>query len=73
MVSFPIHEEPNVFSDLDPNQQVLSIREPTLGKEHPDVAKTLESYIALLRRVYRESEADELETRALAIRAKQKM
>ena len=51
-------------------QRALSIREQKLGIAPPDVANTLESYAALLRKADQESEAAKLETRARAIRAK---
>lgn len=42
----------------------------SLDAGHPDVAKVLDSYAALLRETGRADEALELETRAQAIRAK---
>jgi hypothetical protein len=44
--------------------------ETALGPEHPDVATSLENYAALLRETEREDEAEEMEARAHAIRAK---
>ena len=46
------------------------IFEKALGPEHPDVARCLENYAALLRTMGRSQEAAPLEGRALAIRAK---
>ncbi len=40
------------------------------GPEHPDVAQSLENYAALLRETARAEEAERMETRAKAIRAK---
>jgi hypothetical protein len=41
-----------------------------VGAEHPNVADSLESYAALLRKTGRDIEAVKLEARAKAIRAK---
>jgi hypothetical protein len=41
-----------------------------LGPDHPNVATGLEHYAALLRKTQRETEAEKLEARAKAIRAK---
>ena len=46
------------------------IREKALGPEHPRVTTSLENYAALLRKTGRGEEADTLEARAQAIRAK---
>lgn len=51
-------------------QRALEIREKALGPEHPDVAASLENYADLLRKTNREAQAEELEVRAEAIRAK---
>jgi hypothetical protein len=48
----------------------LAILEKALGPEHPAVAKSLENYAALLRKTHREAEAEPMEARAKAIRAK---
>jgi tetratricopeptide (TPR) repeat protein len=48
----------------------LSIAEKKLGAENPDVLSFLESYAKLLRKMNREAEAVELESRAKEIRAK---
>ena len=42
----------------------------SLGPEHPNVAASLERYAELLRKTERNAEADRLEKRAKAIRAK---
>ncbi len=47
----------------------LPIAEKALGSEHPNVAQVLENYAALLRKMRREDEAEEMEVRAKAIRA----
>ena len=49
----------------------LGTREKALGPEHPDVAQSLQSYAALLRKTNRATEASGMEARAQAIRAKQ--
>ncbi len=46
------------------------IREKAIGPEHPDVATSLENYAALLRQTARADEAESMEVRAKAIRAK---
>jgi hypothetical protein len=51
-------------------QGALALLEMDLGPEHLNVAKVLENYIALLRKMNRDAEAEELEARAQAIRAK---
>ena len=51
-------------------KRALAISERTLGPEHPDVATSLENYGALLRKTGRRAEADKIESRATAIRAK---
>ena len=50
----------------------LRPRPPAMGQgpEHPDVATTLENYAALLRQTARADEAERMEARAKAIRAK---
>jgi len=44
--------------------------EHALGPEHPHVAASLENYVALLRETARADEAERMEARAKAIRAK---
>ncbi len=51
-------------------QRALAIREKALGPEHPAVATVLENYAALLHKLNRDAEADKMEARAQAIRAK---
>ena len=51
-------------------QRSLAIREKTLGPEHPSVALSLKNYADLLRETGRSEEAQEMEARAQAIRAK---
>ncbi len=46
------------------------IVEKALGPEHPQVARVLENYAALLHKLDRDAEADKMEARAKAIRAK---
>jgi tetratricopeptide (TPR) repeat protein len=50
--------------------RALAIREKALGPDHPAVATSLENYAALLRAIQRDTEAEKLEARAQAIRAK---
>ena len=52
--------------------RALAVREKHLGPDHPDVAKNLEDYASALRKVGRVAEAEGLERRAGAIRAKPK-
>lgn len=60
------------YSKAEPlYKRSLAILEKTLGAEHPDVATCLENYGALLRQMRRTAEAETLEARARAIRAKQ--
>ncbi len=58
-------------------RRLLSLQEKTLGPEHPKVAATLynlaqslENQATLLRKTARDAEAEEVETRAKAIRAR---
>ncbi len=48
----------------------LGTFERALGPEHPHVAQSLENYAALLRQTARADEAERMEARAKAIRAK---
>ncbi len=48
----------------------LAIWEEALGPEHPNVATSLENYAALLRATGHTAEADKMEARAKAIRAR---
>ena len=51
-------------------QRSLAIAGKALGPDHPDVAATLENYADLLRKTGRDAEAENMEARAKAIRAK---
>lgn len=50
-------------------QQALGLMEHAVGQGHPAQAEVLENYAALLRRTRRQSQAEEMEHRAEAIRA----
>ena len=52
------------------HRRALAIRETALGPKHPDVAESLENYAVRLRDTGRSAEAEEMEARAKAIRAK---
>ncbi len=54
----------------DRHWRVQAIWEKALRPEHPDVATSLESYAALLRKTECSGEATMMELRAKAIRAK---
>ncbi len=59
------------YAEAEPlYQRPLAIFEKALGPEHPHVAMTLENYAALLRQTARANEAERMEARAKAIRAK---
>ncbi len=59
------------YADAEPfYQRALAIWEKALGPKHPHVATTLENYAALLRQTARADEAERMEARAEAIRAK---
>ena len=51
-------------------RRAIAIDEKALGPEHPHVAIGLENYADLLRKMNRDAEAEKLEARAQAIRAK---
>ncbi len=51
-------------------QRSLAIWEKAVGPEHPHVAASLENCAALLRQTARADEAERMEARAKAIRAK---
>ena len=58
------------YAEAEPHyQRALAISEKALGPEHPNVARILENYADLLRKLDRNAEAEELEERARAIRA----
>jgi tetratricopeptide (TPR) repeat protein len=50
-------------------KKALEVRETELGKDNPDLAKSLEFYAGILKRIDHKTEAAELETRARAIRS----
>ncbi len=59
------------YAEAEPlYQRSLAIVEKALGPEHPDLATSLENYAALLRETARADEAERMEARAKAIRAK---
>ncbi len=59
------------YAEAEPlYQRSLAIREKALGPEHPDVATSLENYAALLRQTARADQAERMEARAKAMRAK---
>jgi tetratricopeptide (TPR) repeat protein len=59
------------YTEAEPlYQRALAIVEKALGPEHSDVATVLENYAALLHKLNRDAEADKMEARAQAIRAK---
>jgi hypothetical protein len=51
-------------------RRVLAIRQKGLGRDHPDVAQTLENLAVVLHALDRNLEADDCEVRAKAIRAR---
>ncbi len=66
-----LHRDQGRYAEAEPlYQRSLAIWEKALGPEHPDVARTLENYAALLRLTARADEAERMEARAKAIRAK---
>ncbi len=59
------------YAEAEPlYQRALATVEKALGPEHPHVATSLENYAALLRQTARADEAERMEARAKAIRAK---
>jgi Tfp pilus assembly protein PilF len=52
-------------------KRTLAITENFFDPDHPNIATSLENYAAFLRKRSREAEAEKLEARAKAIRAKQ--
>ncbi len=59
------------YAEAEPlYKRSLAISEKALGPEHPDVAQSLENYAARLRQTARADEAERMEARAKAIRAK---
>ena len=66
----PGYEAQGKYAEAEPlYKRSLAIREKALGPEHPNVAKSLEIYAALLRETGRGNEAEEMGARAQAIRA----
>ena len=60
------------YAEAEPlYRRALAKWEKALGPEHPKVATSLENSAALLRATDRADEAEKLEVRAAAIRAKQ--
>ncbi len=59
------------YGEAEPlHKRALAIMEKALGPEHPNVATSLENYAKLLRKTERDAEAEELEARGKAIRAR---
>ena len=59
------------YAEAEPlYRRSLAIWEKSLGSEHSHVATSLENYAALLRQTARADQAEKLEARAKAIRAK---
>jgi hypothetical protein len=52
-------------------QQALGLMEHAVGQGHPAMAEVFENYAALLRKTRRQSQAEEMEHRAAAIRTGQ--
>jgi hypothetical protein len=49
--------------------QALGLMERAVGQGHPAMAGVFEDYAALLRKTHRQSQAEEMQNRAAAIRA----
>ena len=54
------------------HEQAASIREESLGAEHPEVARSLDKQAAVLRKLHLDDLAAPLEARAAAIRTNRK-
>ncbi len=52
-------------------KRVLASREKAVGRDQPSVATTFENFAALLRATDRSDDAEKLEARAAATRARQ--
>ncbi len=66
-----IYRAQGKYAEAEPlYQRSLAIREKALGPEHPDVATSLENYAAILRQTARADQAERMEARAKAMRAK---
>jgi Tfp pilus assembly protein PilF len=62
-----------LYSEAKPMyMRALEIKEKSLGKNHPNIATSLENLAALLRKTNREAEAQEMEERARGIRGRGK-
>ncbi len=67
-----IYEAEGKYAEAEPLlKRSLTIREKVLGPGAPELAQSLESYAALLRKTERGAEAEKLESRAKSIRATQ--
>ena len=66
-----LYRDQGHYAEAEPLfKRSLAIVEKALGPEHPNVAQGLENYAALLRQTARADEAERMEARAKAIRAK---
>ena len=66
-----LYQDQGEYTEAEPlYQRALATRENRLGPEHLSVAPVLENYATLLSKTNREAEAERMETRAQAIRAK---
>ena len=66
-----LYEMQGKYGEAEPLQKrALSNFQRALGPEHPNVAASLENYAELLRKMGRDEEAEKMEARAKAIRAK---
>ncbi len=66
-----LYQAQGKYAEAEPLYKLsLAINEKALGPEHPQVARGLENYAALLRKSNREAEATKIEARAKASRAK---
>jgi len=51
-------------------KRVIAIREQILGPEHPDTVRSIEEYVAVLRKMKRKEDAEKLAARIKAIEKK---
>ena len=66
-----LYQAQGSYAEAEPlYQRSLAIWEKALGPDHPDVATSLENYGELQRKMGRDAEAEKLEARAEAIRAR---
>ena len=66
-----LYQAQGKYADAEPlHKRALAIWESALGPEHPNVAKGLENYASLRRKMGLSAEAARLEAQARAIRAK---